>query len=330
MSSCSQHLSSAGQREISLRNQHVRVSIQPDAGGKITDLINQRSARNWLWCNPHLPTGKSRYGVDYGRELDSGGWDEVLLSMSPSTLTLGDGLLRHIPDHGDVVGQSWQVLDASVTADGAAICDMTVSGRALQYEFRRIITLGNDNSHLDVSYSLTNGEAFALPWYWSMHALLPAQPDLQIELPRHQDFRVDHSTHGGNGVAAPDHSWPYLPVRDGTAINLSRCFDEDAAPGRFASKVFVRSPDSGLVSVLAADTGERLAIRYDPADLPWLGLWLNNGGWSGCNSDPYVNLGIEPTTAAFDSLAEAVAADSISWLPSGETRSWALAVELHA
>jgi hypothetical protein len=71
-------------------------------------------------------------------------------------------------------------------------------------------------------------------------------------------------------------------------------------------------------------------LHYDPQELPWLGLWINNGGWSGCDSEPYLNLGLEPTTAAFDCVAQAMDNGAISWLQPGETRDWALAVEMHS
>ncbi len=78
------------------------------------------------------------------------------------------------------------------------------------------------------------------------------------------------------------------------------------------------------------NSGERLTIRYDPNELPWLGLWINNGGWSGCNSAPYQNLGLEPSTAAFNCVSEAIDDGAIAWLQPSETRVWSIAVELHA
>ena len=190
--------------------------------------------------------------------------------------------------------------------------------------------LVHNSRRLEIDYSLTNQEAFAWPWYWSVHALLTGRHDLQIELPAQQHFRIDHTANKSNGSAGDDHAWPDFPMQDGDSFDLSRCFDLDAAPGEFASKIFVQSPDSGLVSVTAADANESLALRYDPGELPWLGLWINNGGWSGCDSEPYLNLGLEPTTAAFDCVSRAIDDDSIPWLQAGATRTWSISVDLHS
>jgi galactose mutarotase-like enzyme len=326
MSSCRQCLSQDGLTQVSMQNPHVSLTILADAGGKIAEFVNRRSGHDWLWQNPHITVKAAQYDVDYGSELDSGGWDEVLLSMSPSDLTLGDGKRRHIPDHGDVVGQRWSVIDASVSGDGRAICEMAVTGRAVDYRLSRTIELGPDSTEIDVRYALTNKESFNLPWYWSMHALLNAQHELEIELPKNQELRLDHAEHGINGEPGMTNGWPYLPSADGSARDLSRCFGPDSAAAPFAGKFFVRSPDSGLVKVVVKDTRECLAIRYDPAQLPWIGLWVNNRGWSGCGSDPYTNLGIEPSTAAFDNVSSAVDDGSIAWLRPGETREWWLSV----
>ena len=80
----------------------------------------------------------------------------------------------------------------------------------------------------------------------------------------------------------------------------------------------------------AADTNDSLTIYYDADELPWLGLWINNRGWSGCNSNPYMNLGLEPTTAAFDSVSEAIDDGAIAWLEAGQTRTWSIYVELQS
>lgn len=330
MSSCERDRTGNGLQEIRLQNRHMRVSVLPDAGGKISELVDRHSGRNWLWHNPHIPFGCAVYDADYGRDLDSGGWDEVLLSMKPAELRFAGGASCRIPDHGDVVGQKWMVIGVSTNPEGDAVCDMTVSGRALNYEFRRRLKLGCDSRRLEIHYSLTNNESFNCPWYWSVHALLVGQHDLQIELPEERRFRVDHTVNPGNGSADEEHAWPYFPLPGGEWLDLSRCFDADTAPQEFAGKIFVRSPDSGKIDVIATDSAARLTVRYDPRDLPWLGLWINNGGWSGCGSEPYLNLGLEPTTAAFDCVARAIDDESIAWLQPGQTRNWHLSVDLHS
>ena len=62
-------------------------------------------------------------------------------------------------------------------------------------------------------------------------------------------------------------------------------------------------------------------------------LWLNYGAWSGSGSQPHFKLGLEPSTAAFDSLAVACKKKAADILEPGETRvagivSWSISSPL--
>lgn len=330
MSSCEQGESASGLQKIELQNRYVRLSILPAAGGKISELVDQQSGHNWLWHNPHVPFSNAVYDVDFGRHLDSGGWDEILLSTSAAKIQFEGGAVCRIPDHGDVVGQEWTVVDAGTNSSGDASCEMSVCGRALKYEFTRVIRLRHDNPALEVSYSLVNQDSFAWPWYWSLHALVTGERDLKIELPVEQEFRIDHVAGMDYDSTRDRYSWPHLPLLGHKSLDLSRSFESDNTRPGFASKIFVRSPDSGQVCLRARDSTDKLNVRYDPIELPWLGLWINNDGWSGCDSKPYRNLGIEPATAAFDSISTAIEDGSLAWLQPEERREWAISVDFQS
>ena len=83
-------------------------------------------------------------------------------------------------------------------------------------------------------------------------------------------------------------------------------------PGQAARavKVFTERLTEGWVRVIAsARAGARhWMFRFDLDTIPCLGLWINDGGWSGLDSEPYRNLGVEPTTSPCDTLAEALEA----------------------
>lgn len=328
MSSCDQVDSVYGLDTVRLQNDKLRVSVLPGAGGKIAELTDLRSGRNWLWHNPDIPMRRARYGANFGRELDSGGWDEILMSITPCDLALSNGVAIAIPDHGDVVGQEWSLVrtDSNSTAD--AICTMFVNGRTLDYRFEREIRLRDGSSKIEVSYSLTNRESYPLPWYWTAHTLLNSESHMRIELPADTVFRVESFAAQETRIKDRNGRWPLLGVRGNQAIDLSRSFLNDKDEAWFAGKVFVRSPDSGRVSVVMSGTAERLSLIFDRKQLPWLGLWINNRGWSGSGSRPHRNLGIEPATTPYDDVADAIRQDAVSWLAAGETRCWSLNVEL--
>ena len=75
-----------------------------------------------------------------------------------------------------------------------------------------------------------------------------------------------------------------------------------AAPGCFATGFA-----DGLAEIRNRTTGDRLTIRFDPTELPALGIWITRGGWNG-----YHHFAIEPTHAPFDSLADALTEEDVS------------------
>jgi len=324
ISSDSPELPDSGIDRIRLQSDTLTVTILPTAGGNISELVDLRTGRNWLWANPHIPIQRNRRGDDYGYDLDSGGWDEILLSVTADELDLPGNQVRSIPDHGDLIRREWSVVD---TDRGGARCDLQVSGELLNYDFRRSVVLAADRAQMLVNYSLTNNDRMAWPWYWCAHALIAVQPDMQIELPAELPFRVESSSLEP-GLAEQPQAWPGFELPGSMPLDLSRSFAASGHQQNFAAKIFVKSPDNGSISVAVPGSDEKLTMVFDRHQLPWLGLWINNYGWSGCGSAPYVNLGIEPSTTPYDSVSEAIRHNAVALLEPGETRSWSLAVEL--
>ena len=311
---------------ISLQNEFLSVSILPGAGGNISEITDRRTGRNWLWSNPHIPFSDHRSADNYNRELDSGGWDEILLSISPDVVLLENKQRLQIPDHGDLIRQNWSASDSK---DAAMSCHMQVSGQSPGYDFSRHIALVDNEPRMSVRYSFKNNEDFPLPWYWCAHALIAVEPGMRIELPAAQPYLVEDSTGKLNPAERTRH-WPDLNVTEDNSVDLSDCFPERGQGIAFARKIFVEAPEDGAVSVTIPNSAERLTMRFDRELIPWLGLWINNNGWSGCGSEPYLNLGVEPGTTPYDSVARAIENGAIDWIQPGEVRDWSLIVDLAA
>jgi len=330
MSSFRHDSSGDGLDRIRLQNRHVDVTVVPAAGGKITELIDRRSGRNWLWSNPHIPYSRASRGADFNREQDSGGWDEVLLSMKPGKIRSASDGFQAIPDHGDLIGCEWSVEELLVTPTGDVICDMIAIGSSAPYRFKRQIRLAYDEPVVELNYSLLNESDESLPCYWCAHPILAVEPGSSIDIQGNLPFRIDDARTRRLAKADSEQHWPKLLLRNGRSLDLSRSFEVNGAQRAFASKIFVQSPQSGIASVLLGDDGAMLTFRFDSAELPWLGIWINNHAWSGCGSEPYTNLGLEPATTPYDSVNEAIENDAVPWLEPGGHRDWSLSVELQA
>jgi len=125
---------------------------------------------------------------------------------------------------------------------------------------------------------------------------------------------------------ALDQTWPVLRMPDGEITDLARVFERSGDTDGFCQKLYVQSARE--IGLSTADGAESLYRQYDLRSLPGLGVWINNNAWSGCNSAPYLNLGIEPATTAHDSLADAVRFAEVDNLGPGESKTWFLTVSL--
>lgn len=297
-------------RSITLENETISITILPEAGGKIWSLRNRNTGREWLWHNPHLPLKPPAYGASYVETMDCGGWDEIFPSVSPCEL---DGLT--IPDHGDLVALKCEVVELK--------CDRLktrVRTRFAECLFER--TLQIKHNRLRVEYRVSNLTKHPTPYLWCAHPLIAIEPGMSIVLPEQTPML---SRGGVNIPETASFPWPSLsPV-----MRLDTIPDPgnaDFTP--YAIKMFSAKASTSQVEIKSADGSESFLLAWNPADLPHLGMWLNAGAWSGCGSSPYFNLGLEPSTAAYDSLADALAVGDAHILPPGESRTWQLEIAL--
>lgn len=304
-------------KTLTLSNDHLSLVILPEVGGKIASLRSLSSGREWLWTNPHLPTALPVYGASYVEKQDFGGWDEIFPSVSPAQVA-GFG----IPDHGDLAVLPWEVLEQSNTR-----VKMAVTTRFAPVMFERTLTL--EGAQLQADYRMTNLGNKPVPYLWCAHPLVALEPGMTIELPAGTPMRIDG---GVNVPVGKDFSWPF-------SASLSRHMPDGGPLSRipnpkadgflpFAAKLFTAKGAVGEVAIGSPDGREKLRLTWDAADAPYLGLWLNCMGWSGCGSAPYFNMGVEPATAPFDDLGAAMMEGSGRWLGAGESRAWALGVAL--
>jgi galactose mutarotase-like enzyme len=286
-----------------IENDHLHLSFVPEIGGKITSIRHKHGGREWLWSNPHLPHRKPIYGDSYIAKLDSGGWDEIFPSVSPDAF-----MGQSIPDHGDLVGIAWEV--ESLTTSHVA---MSARTRFADCHFQRTIRLAENAIH--VSYRLRNHGTHNVPYLWCAHPLIAIEPGMRLLMPT----ATAMINGGGSGVGFKDFLWPMMS--DGKMLDL---IPDPSSFGfqPYAIKMFTADQSINEVTLISADGRESLQFQWDPVKIPHLGLWLNVMGWSGCGSPPYFNLGIEPTTAAHDSLSDAQDSFSARHLLPGQTHEW--------
>lgn len=283
-------------KPIQLSNSSWTLSILPTVGGKILSLFDKSRGEEWLWSNPWLPVREPAYGESYVGCLDFGGWDEIFPSVDPCRIPIPGGEAL-IPDHGDLVQMPWRVISSS-----SEDLEMELAGRSLPFVFRRRLKLVQEK--IEFHYTVENRAGFAFPWLWCAHPLVVL--DAGLTLDAGAAFQVLYASGAAAGLQGRRVEWNGLPAR--SERWAAKLFSERGA----VSRVFIRK-----------ENGASLCLAWNPDEIPYLGLWVNNGGWSGCGSEPYFNLGIEPATLPLDNLSNA---ENPPLLKPGETRCWTLEV----
>ena len=267
-----------------LRSGRVELRMVPALGGRIIGLRSLDSDREWCWHRPEEQwLWPSAPGSGFGDACQAG------LDECVPTVAACEVKGRALPDHGEVWFQCWE-LDPEALA--ANILQATVDLPVSPLRFTRTIRADGFGA-FRFDYALENLGTESEPFLWSLHPLTTLEPGDRLELPAEvQSLRLD----GGLGAFIQRGDvWAYPEPFPG--VRLDAC----EVPGmpKGCVKGFAGPLRMGQAALVNGTTGDRLSLRWDAAEVPYLGIWINRGH---CG---FHHVALEPTTGAPDSLAEA-------------------------
>jgi hypothetical protein len=109
-------------------------------------------------------------------------------------------------------------------------------------------------------------------------------------------------------------------------VDLSALRDASA---RTADKVFTSRLQEGFCALSYPQTKETIAFHFNPQDVPYLGIWICQGGWPSPEGGHFT-VGLEPCTGYPDSLQEAIHRGGCDVLRPKEKKKWALRIEIQS
>jgi galactose mutarotase-like enzyme len=294
--------------EYDISNSHMAVTVRPDLGGRIDQIIDKGTGKAWLW-HPKTYRAEPRR-LEIGASFDanwSGGWDEMFPNDAACQF-----LGRELPDHGELWSQAW-----SVTGQ-------TESGITLEYECKTVPVraakgIALKEGSLEVRYRFENLSDDALPFLLKLHPALAIEPGDEIQLPACQIEPVElgFSTIIGRPGRTP---FPLAYNRAGEEVRV------DAIPSRSAmTREFFYATDlsEGWCAISHRRTGTRLALTFDTAAIPYVWVFQSFGGWN----DHYV-LMLEPCTNIPYDLEAAYKAKTCAVLGPREKREMVVGVRV--
>lgn len=280
-----------------LEGDHLRVTLFPEAGAKIVDLVHRPTGVNLLWRNPRVPLRRTYPGAAFD-DVWCGGWDELF--PTDTACELGDNAFH---DHGDLWFGPWEW---SVEHDDGETATVALRRHAVALPclMEKWVTLRRDGLELRFRHRLTNLGTQPVPFAWNLHVAHAIEPGSRIHVGAEalQAVPAQPGRFGGISVLL---RWP---VHDG--LDLAATMPEDAGLTEWLHTI---GPTAGWCAVTHPSRALGLALRYDPDVFTTTWLWGVYGGWRG----HYVLL-TEPSTSPPGGLAQNVADGTAAWLGAGD------------
>lgn len=304
-----------GLQRVVMENQALRTVILPELGGKIASLVSLKSGREFFLQHPDRPFRRARYGDPFG-DYDISGFDECLPTVSACRYPEPPFAGVPLPDHGEVWSLPWET---EIQGEELAL---EVAGIGLPYILRRRMRLSG--STLELDYEISNTSAQPFKYLWSAHPLLEIEPGAEIILPPGvSEMLVDFSVAGRLPVGKTK-PWPGDSSQQSPALNM--IFGREQ---KSADKLFTPRLVEGYCGLRIPSTAESIFFRFDPQRIPFVGLWICQGGFP-VDGPPEFTVALEPCSGRPDSLVSAIAKCDCMELGPHASQRWSLGIEIQA
>lgn len=302
-----------GQQARTLENDTIRTVVVPDLGAKIVSLLDKRTQLEWLIAPGDRPLKLVPYGAAF-TEQDMSGWDEMFPTIVACAHPApGEQHGTPLPDHGEVWSLPWKL----ETAPSPGALKLCVTGRALPYRLTRTLSYTTADT-LKMHYELENLGQDTMPYLWAAHPQFLCGDQAEIRFPP-QVTKVCNTLPAEWGWGKPEtrFAWP-------DAVQRGR-IDCTGPPSRKQARKFYLLPETCVawVGLIRRPAGDWLRLAWDPTEIPYLGLWVDEGALNHATvAAP------EPTTGFYDSLTVAWEKNRVTMIDPGETQLWTLVVRL--
>ena len=289
-----------GLRTVILENQFLRITILPELGARIYQIIYKPQDANLLWTNPRIQPARANFGSRYD-DAWCGGWDELFPNCEVAAVN-GEVF----PDHGEIWSTEW---DFETTRNAESIsarfhCSTRISGASIE----KTITLQPNMRQFQVNYLLRNNLPTSMPMLWNLHVAMAVSEHHRLEFPD-MNVHLDPSFLGSLVGAPTEFQWPTVKIGK-ESVDLAR------VPPRVENRVhFCYGADlaGGWWGVSDYESGLAYGLTFDRAIFNSLWLFGSFGGWRNLNVAV-----IEPSTGYPSKLEEAIQAKTCYQLEPGQ------------
>jgi galactose mutarotase-like enzyme len=312
---------------VVLENDFLRVAVVPECGSKIASMVYKPRGLELFWQNPALSFRKSAYADDY--ELgDISAFDEMFPTISRCFYERFPWAGTEVPDHGEVWSIPWDLGSEFAGELGRRIVGGPVKGsavnlsvRGIQFPYKLTKRVALEGSRLRIDYTASNLSGFELDYIWAAHPLFNAAEGMELIVPRGMDRVVNTIPSPRLGGYGRVLEFPIAWREDGTELNLGEVPAKNDAG--YQKYWFLGKATEGWCMLHDKEKSLTVGMSYPVEKVPYLGVWLNEGGWEG-----QYNIAPEPATGAMDRIDFSRMWGMNSVLKGRQTLSWHLCISV--
>lgn len=291
----------AALEQVRLQSDSLEVSILPEVGAKLFDLIDQTTGHNFLWHNPRIAPQTYPIGANFDNYW-CGGWDDGFPTCEACA---HNGEMY--PNLGELRSLRWKIdaLDSGALEPSVVL---TSFGPITPVRAQKIVRLSNGS--IEIEFSVHHLGHHPIDFIWGSHPAYAIQPGCVIHIPARFGI-VAQANHPRLGEPGQRYQWPLLKTLE-DIVDMSRV----CPPGKLSAGHYATDLAAGWYALEYPDRQTGLLVEFPLEVCPYLWLWLSYGGWRG----HYVAV-IEPWTSHPVTLSEAVAAKTHRTLLPGDSFS---------
>ena len=309
---------------IWLENDALRISVLPDKGADIYELVHKPTKIDFLYKTfPGLqPPGE--YPPMNIIENYEGGWQELFPNTNQACVVKGVTL----PMHGEAALLPWEY---TIMRNEPAETSMLfmVQTRILPFKVERTMRLIDDQPTLYIDQRVTNLANVPLDFVWGHHLMVGGTFLEQgcVYNAACQTIIIPESNQQDPHARLAPGKYPWPMARSRTSVDL---IDLREIPGpeiRSHDNVYLTDLETGLASIVNPRLGLAFKLYWDAAIFGCISMWQPYGGldippWTGS-----YGVGIEPWVTCAN-LAGALEHGKALQLKPGEGLETTLRVEI--
>ena len=278
-----------------VENEFLRVTVVPELGAKIYDVVHKQTGRSVLWHNPRILPRKIPFGSRFD-DVWSGGWDEIFPNDAESVVGA-----EHYPDMGEAWALGW---DCEVERGRDSVSLLTTAMTPISpVEIKRKLTLRAGDPGFTCDYEFRNLSGNEVKFLWKVHPAFEINDECRIEIPARIGVVDSRYAHHYSQSRYP---WPGVRSKSGTRLDISKV---DTSRND-CTLHYVTGLSEGLVRFVDERNGLASTLRFDARKMNNVWLFLAYGGWRG-----HYTAVIEPSTSYPYDLATAIRQGHCSTLP---------------